>query len=81
MDKLDWREMLSWRVGVRRALAGNAYICPWWANEPFYRLAYRMVYCVGIPDPVGEVSGAVTKLASNDSEFVAGEPSENGLGM
>ena len=53
MDKLDWREMLSWRVGVRRALAGNAYRCPWWANEAFYRLAYRMVYCVDIPDPVG----------------------------
>jgi hypothetical protein len=40
MDKMDWREMLSWRVGVRRAVAGNAYRCPWWANDPFYRLAY-----------------------------------------
>jgi hypothetical protein len=44
MDRLDWREKLSYRAGVRRALAGNAYRCPWWANEPFYRLAYRMVY-------------------------------------
>jgi hypothetical protein len=72
MDKLNWRETLSWRVGVRRALAGNAYKCPWWANEPFYRLAYRMVYRVDIPDPVGEVSGAATKLASNDSELARG---------
>jgi hypothetical protein len=27
MDKLDCREMLRWRAGVRRALAGNAYRC------------------------------------------------------
>jgi hypothetical protein len=40
MDKFDWREMLSRRVGIRRALIGNACRCPWWTNEPFYGLAY-----------------------------------------
>src|SRR5215471_6194681 len=51
---------------------------PWWANEPFYRLAYRMVYCVDIPDPVGEVSGAATKVAFDDSGLAHGALSELG---
>ena len=36
----SWRQGLSWKVGFRRAKAGHAYKCPWWADERVYGLAF-----------------------------------------
>ena len=38
-DHWGWRQTLSWKVGLRRAQAGRAYKCPWWADEQVFALA------------------------------------------
>jgi hypothetical protein len=35
-----WRQTLSWKVGFRRAEAGRAYKCPWWADERVIGIAF-----------------------------------------
>lgn len=39
-DHWGWRQTLSWKVGFRRAQAGRAYKCPWWADEQVFALAF-----------------------------------------
>jgi|HubBroStandDraft_2_1064218.scaffolds.fasta_scaffold1124190_1 hypothetical protein len=39
-DHWGWRQTLSWKLGFRRAQAGPAYKCPWWADEQVFGLAF-----------------------------------------
>ena len=45
----SWRQGLSWKVGFRRAKAGHAYKCPWWADERVYGLAFMQGKGLEIP--------------------------------
>jgi hypothetical protein len=35
---------MSWKLGFRRAEAGCAYKCPWWADEMVYGLASQRLW-------------------------------------
>jgi hypothetical protein len=51
-DYWSWRQKLSWKVGFRRAQAGRAYKCPWWADEQVFALAFLQGKQVEITNPL-----------------------------
>ena len=71
-------KMLSWRVGVRRALAGNAYRGRGGQTSRFRDSLIAWCKLRGDSRSSACVRRCETKIASNDSKLARGALSENG---